>query len=188
MSIIGQYNARAVTHPQPGQPVTVVVPVTVYLGNSPQPEPIPGVIAKSPPQPLIPPLTSSAHGQLSDSDALLQQLFAATGHDQWLTCPPVVNQPSQRPQVMSPCPQDRRLAAHAVPQQLIVVVPRTFPSVATPLGWVLSGPSRTTLSSGVAAEAGGTCPHPARNQTYCPAGVGRLGDLLRLIDGGTGTG
>jgi len=88
MSIIGQYNAHAVTHPQPGQPVTLVVPVTLYLGNSPQPEPIPGVIAASPPQPLIPPLTSSAHGQLSSSDALLQQLFAATTHGQWLTCPP----------------------------------------------------------------------------------------------------
>jgi hypothetical protein len=42
------------------------------------------------------------------------------------------------------------------------------------------------LSSGVAVEAGHTCPHPGRNQTYCPAGVGRPGDLLRLIDGGTG--
>ena len=59
--------------------------------------------------------------------------------------------------------------------------------MAAPLGWVLSPASRATLSSGVAVEADSTCPHPARNQTYCPAGVGRLGDLLRLIDGGTGT-
>jgi hypothetical protein len=81
---------------------------------------------------------------------------------------------------------DLAAAARAVPQRLILVVPREFPSVAAPLGWVLSPASRATLSSGVAVEAGSTCPHPARNQTYCPAGVGRLGDLLRLIDG-TGT-
>ena len=192
-SVIGQYNARTVARPQPGQPVTLVVPVTVYLGNSPQPEPITGVIAASPPQPLIPPLTSSAHGQLSSSDALLQQLYAATAHGQWLACPPAVNGAGPRPSVMNPrppvvnsCPQDEKLAAGAVPQQLIVVVPRTFPSVATPLGWVLSGPSRTTLSSGATKEASSVCPDPRSSTMYCPAGVGRLGDLLRLIDHGPG--
>ena len=66
-------------------------------------------------------------------------------------------------------------------------MPRTFPSVATPLGWVLSGPSQTTLSSGVAKESTAICPSPGTNEMFCPAGVGRLGDLLRLIDGGTGT-
>jgi hypothetical protein len=70
-----------------------------------------------------------------------------------------------------------------MPQRLILVVPREFPSVAPPLGWILSQASRFTLSSGVTVEASSTCPDPARNQTYCPAGVGRLGDLLRLIDG-----
>jgi len=70
-----------------------------------------------------------------------------------------------------------------VPQQLILVVPREFPSVAAPLGWVLSPASRSALSSGVAVEARSTCPDPAQNRPYCPAGVGRLGDLLRLLDG-----
>ena len=77
--------------------------------------------------------------------------------------------------------------ASAVPQQLILVVPREFPSVAAPLGWVLSRASRSTLSSGVTVEAGSTCADPAQNQTYCPAGVGRLGDLLRLVDDRGGT-
>ena len=191
MSAIRQHNGYALANARPGQPVTLVVPVTVYLGNSPQPEPVTGAIAASPPQPLIPLQSgaASAQSQLTGSTALLQQLSAATSRSQWLSCPP---RPATAPGLgtapsIGTCAQDLAAAARAVPQRLILVVPREFPSVAAPLGWVLSPASRATLSSGVAVEADSTCPHPARNQTYCPAGVGRLGDLLRLIDGGTGT-
>jgi hypothetical protein len=175
MSAIRQHNARAVASTPAGQPVTLVVPVTVYLGNSPQPEPIAGTVAASPPQPLIPLLSgaASARSQLTGSTALLQQLSAATSRSQWLACAPGG----------TTCAQDQAAAASAMPQRLILVVPREFPSVAPPLGWILSQASRFTLSSGVTVEASSTCPDPARNQTYCPAGVGRLGDLLRLIDG-----
>jgi hypothetical protein len=175
MSAIRQHNESALTGTPPGQPVTLVVPVTVYLGNSPQPEPIAGATAASPPQPLIPLQSgaASAQSQLSGSTALLQQLSAATSRSQWLSCAPG----------QSTCAQDQAAAAAAVPQQLILVVPREFPSVAAPLGWVLSPASRSALSSSVAVEARGACPHPAQNRPYCPAGVGRLGDLLRLLDG-----
>ena len=191
MSGIRQHNEYALANARPGQPVTLVVPVTVYLGNSPQPEPVTGAIAASPPQPLIPLQSgaASAQSQLTGSTALLQQLSAATSRGQWLSCAPGPRPaPSPRPAPgLGTCTRDLAAAARAVPQRLILVVPREFPSVAAPLGWVLSPASRATLSSGVAVEAEHTCPHPARNQTYCPAGVGRLGDLLRLIDGGTGT-
>jgi len=184
MTAIRQHNEYALASARPGRPVTLVVPVTVYLGNSPQPEPITGAIAASPPQPLIPLQSgaASAQSQLTGSTALLQQLSAATSRGQWLSCAPSPS-PASGP---GACARDLAAAARTVPQRLILVVPREFPSVAAPLGWVLSPASRAALSSGVAVEAGGTCPHPARNQTYCPAGVGRLGDLLRLIDGGTG--
>jgi hypothetical protein len=174
-SAIRQHNARAVASTPAGRPVTLVVPVTVYLGNSPQPEPIAGTLATSPPQPLVPLLSAaaSARSQLTGSTALLQELSAATSRSQWLSCAPGQNT----------CAQDQAAAASAVPQRLILVVPREFPSVAPPLGWILSQASRFTLSRGVTVEAGSTCPDPTRNQTYCPAGVGRLGDLLRLIDG-----
>jgi hypothetical protein len=174
-SAIRQHNARAVASTPAGQPVTLVIPVTVYLGNSPQPEPIAGTLATGTPQPLIPLLSgaASAHSQLTGSTALLQQLSAATSRGQWLSCAPG----------QITCAQDQAAAASAVPQRLILVVPREFPSVAPPLGWILSQASQFTLSRGVTMEAGSICPDPARSQTYCPAGVGRLGNLLRLIDG-----
>jgi hypothetical protein len=174
-SAIRQHNARAVASTPAGRPVTLVIPVTVYLGNSPQPEPIAGTLATGTPQPLIPLLSgaASAHSQLTGSTALLQQLSAATSRGQWLSCAPG----------QITCAQDQAAAASAVPQRLILVVPREFPSVAPPLGWILSQASRFTLSRGVTMEAGSICPDPARSQTYCPAGVGRLGNLLRLIDG-----
>ena len=176
---VRQHNEAAVASTPAGQPVTLVVPVTVYLGNSPQPEPVAGLASTSPPQPLVPVLSgaSGAHGQLSNSTALLQQLSVATSRSQWLACPPG----------QATCLADQAAVAAAVPQQLILVVPREYPSVAPPLGWVLSPASRSTLSSGVAVEAGSTCPDPTRNHTYCPAGIGRLGDLLQLVDGRSGT-
>jgi hypothetical protein len=175
MSAVRQYNANALATAAAGQPVTLVVPVTVYLGNSPQPEPVIGVTASSPPQPLVPVSSgaAAAQGQLSGSTSLLQQVSEATSASQWLACPATDQT----------CAQGRAAAAATVRQQLILVVPREFPTVTTPLGWVLSAASRSALSSGVATEAAGTCPDPARNEPDCPAGVGRLGDLLKLIGG-----
>jgi hypothetical protein len=180
MSAVRQYNENALAGTAAGQPITLVVPVTVYLGNSPQPEPVMGVTASSPPQPLVPVSSgaASAQGQLSGSTSLLQQVSEATSASQWLACPATDQM----------CAQGRAAAAATVRQQLILVVPREFPTVTTPLGWVLSAASRSALSSGVATEAAGTCPDPARNQPYCPAGVGRLGDLLKLIGGRAGPG
>jgi hypothetical protein len=173
MTAVRQFNAGAIASAGPGQPVTLVVPVTVYLGNSPQPEPVIGTPPGSPPQPLIP-LSSgaaSAQAQLGGSTALLEQISAATSASQWLACVPSD----------AACAADQAAATAVVRQQLILVVPREFPTVTTPLGWVLSPASRSVLTSGVATEAVGICPNPGQNQPYCPARVGRLGDLMKLI-------
>jgi hypothetical protein len=173
MTAVRQYNAKALASAASGQPVTLVAPVAVYLGNSPQLEPAIGAPAGSPPQPLIPVQSgaASAHGQLSASTALLQQLATAMSTGQWLL-PCAANDPQ--------CPAEQNAAASAV-QRLIVVVPREFPAVSTPLGWVLSAASRSTLTSGVTTEADASCPEPAQNVPFCPPGVGRLGNLLQLI-------
>jgi hypothetical protein len=173
MSAVRQYNANALATHASGHPVTLVVPVTAYLGNSPQAEPVTGAAPGSPPQFLIP-VSSGASGaqtQLSGSTALLQWIFAETSATEWLACP--AND--------KVCAQEQAAAAATVPQQLILVVPREYPAVATPLGWILSAATRTVLTNGLAIEAASTCPDPAQNEPYCPAHVGRLGDLLRLI-------
>jgi hypothetical protein len=183
MTAIRQYNATAVAGTGP---VTLVVPVTVYLGNSPQPEPFVGTPAGSPPQPLIPLQSgaASAKDQLTGVTALMQQLAATTGNHQWLPCtsPSPAAGAGQAPGTGQACASDQQAASQAVPQQLILVVPREYPSVATPLGWVLSAASRSTLNSGLATEAASTCPAPQQNIPYCPAGVGRLGDLMKLLN------
>lgn len=170
MSAVRQLNASAIA--RPGS-VTLIVPVTAYLGNSPQSEPVSGAPPGSPPQPLVP-VSSGASGaqtQLSGSASLLQQISGETSAEQWLTCPADDQT----------CGQVQAAAASAVPQQLILVVPRKYPAVATPLGWVLSSATRAELTQGVATEAASRCLDPAENEPYCPAHIGRLGDLLHLL-------
>ncbi|MBO0808663.1 MAG: hypothetical protein J2P32_10230, partial [Actinobacteria bacterium] len=192
MPAIRQYNADSVASARPGRPVTLVLPVAVYLGNSPQPEPATGTAARSPSQPLIPLASgaASAQGQLTSSATLLQQLSgdisaarspscgqggaACPRREQWLACATADSR----------CAADQAAAASAVRQQVIVVTPREFPAVTAPLGWVLSPASRLALDRALTTEAAGRCLHPAQNQEFCPAGTGRLGDLLRMINGG----
>jgi hypothetical protein len=173
MTAVRQYNTRAVTSTPAGQPVTLVVPVTAYLGNSPQPEPIPGAVPASPPEPLIP-LTStaaSAQSQLISSTANMQRLAAETSAGQLFSCAPGDSR----------CAQAAAAAAATVPNQLILVVPRTAPRVAAPLGWVLSQASRNALDAALQQEAINACGPHTNNMQYCPVGIGRLGDLLRLV-------
>ncbi|MBO0786067.1 MAG: hypothetical protein J2P33_08330, partial [Actinobacteria bacterium] len=192
MPVIRQYNTDAVASARPGRPVTLVLPVVVYLGNSPQPEPVTGTAARSPSQPLIPLASgaASAQGQLTSSATLLQQLsgdISAAGsptcgqasaacqpREQWLACATADSR----------CAADQAAAGGALRQQVIVVTPREFPAVTAPLGWVLSPASRLALNRALATETAGRCPRPAQNQEFCPAGIGRLGDLLRMINGG----
>ena len=173
MTAVRQYDTRAATSTPAGQPVTVVVPVTAYLGNSPQPEPVAGAVPASPPEPLIPlaSTASSAQSQLIGSTANLQRLAAETSASQLFSCAPGD----------SLCAQAEAAAAAAVPNQLILVVPRTEPRVAAPLGWVLSPASRNALDAALRNEKADACGPHTRNQPYCPVGVGRLADLLRLV-------
>src|SRR4029077_17427461 len=156
-------------------PVTIVVPVTVYIGNSAQPEPIPGAVPASPPEPLIPlaSTASSANSQLIGSTPILQRLAAETAPSQLFSCT------TASPQ----CALAQAAAAASVPRQLILIVPRTYPRVAAPLGWVLSTASRDALTTALVEESRGVCgPRPGSRQ-YCPAGIGRFGDLIQLISG-----
>jgi hypothetical protein len=174
MPAVRQYNSSALARPASDSPVTLIVPVTVYLGNSPQAEPVADATPGSPPQPLVP-ISSGASGartQLSGSTALLQQISAETLAAQWLACTPDDNK----------CAQEQAAADAAIPQQLILVVPRKVPAVATPLGWVLSAATRAVLTTGIATEATSRCPDPAHTEPDCPVHVGRLGDLLYWIN------
>lgn len=175
MTAVRQYNTRAVTSTPASHPVTLVVPVTAYLGNSPQPEPMVGAAPASTPQPLIPldSAAASAQSQLIGSTAILQRLAAESSVGQWLSWASGDSQ----------CTLAEAAAAAAVPNQLILVVPRTQPQVAAPLGWVLSPATRNALNAGVQQEAVHACGPHTRTLQYCPVSVGRLGDLLRLIRG-----
>jgi hypothetical protein len=174
--VIRAYNTAAVTNAAPGRPVTVVVPVTVYMGNSAVPEPVPGAVSGSPPEPLIP-LTSAAKSsakiQLVGSTASMERLAAETAPSQLFSCTPA----SLR------CTLVQKTVARRVPRQLILVAPRTYPRVAAPLGWVLSQASRDALTTALGTEAGSECGPQPGSRPYCPAGIARLGDLIDLITG-----
>jgi hypothetical protein len=171
------HNADALAHGGPGRTVTLVVPIVMYLGNSPRPipaEPAASLIQ----EPSVPLDAKSAAGaQLSVSDTLLQRIQDMLGTDQWLPCAPG----------QDACDAARSAVGRAVHYQLIFVSPRTEPRISAPLGWVLSTASRTFLTSELANEAkeSSQCwQHP--EQIFCQPGVGRMADLLQLIRGGTG--
>ena len=77
---LGVHNAAAVAQARPGQPVTLVVPVVVYLGNSPRPVPVDSPTASLIQEPFVPLDAKSAAGnQLSVSDTLLQRILGMLG-------------------------------------------------------------------------------------------------------------
>lgn len=178
VTAIRAYNTANVTSTPPGRPVTIVVPVTVYMGNSAVPEPIPGAAPGSPPEPLIP-LTSaaksSAKTQLIGSTASMERLAGETAPSQLFSCTPATLR----------CTLAQKAAAARVPRHLILIAPRTYPRVAAPLGWVLSQASRNALTRALQMEAAprGRCGPRSASRLYCPAGIGRLSDLIYLITG-----
>jgi hypothetical protein len=169
-------NASAVAQAQSGQAVTIVVPIVMYLGNSPRPDPVdaPAVRIQESTVPLD--AESAAGAQLSTSDTLLQRLQGMLGASQWLQCASA--QPG--------CAAVEAAAGKAVPYQVIFVSPRTEPRISAPLGWVLSPASRETLTTELTREEdrrGDPCLHAARPHV-CQSGVGGMGDLVNLIQGG----
>jgi hypothetical protein len=181
---VRQYNTTAVARAQPSQPVTLVVPVTVYLGNSPQVVPSP-TAPGSDPELLVPVDASAASGNLTTPNAFLQQLGQETAADAWLPCPPpagppVAGSPVAGSPVAPDCGSIQDAAAQVIPRQLVLVAPQTVPRVAAPLGWVLSPASRMALDAALQQDATRSC-EPQGTTVYCPAGTGGLRYLLRLM-------
>jgi hypothetical protein len=171
---VRQYNTSAVAAARAGQPVTLVVPVTVYLGNSPQVVPSP-TAPGSEPELLVPTDASSASGDLGTANAFLQEIAQETAAGDWLPCSPAG---TAAPALG--CDRIRDAAGAIVPAQEVLVTPQTAPRVAAPLGWVLSPASRSALDAALAQDATGTCA-PRDSAVYCPAGIGGLRYLLRLV-------
>ena len=169
-------NASAVAQAQPGRPVTLVVPIVMYLGNSPRPDLVDSPVTPIQESVLPVDAQSAASAQRSASDTMLQRIQGMLGVDQWLQCDPA--QPE--------CGPVESVAGQAVPYQVIFVSPRTEPRISAPLGWVLSAASRDTLASELAEEEvrhGDPCmnrPHPH----VCLSGVGAMGDLVQFIGSG----
>jgi hypothetical protein len=169
---VRQYNTAAVAAARPGQPVTLVVPVTAYLGNSPQVVPAP-TAPGSVPELIVPLHASSASGALTTPNAFLQQIAEQTAAAAWLPC-------AAPAAAAGTCGTIRGAAALAIPRQLVLITPQTRPRVAAPLGWVLSLASRMALAVALQQDADGAC-RPAGAPVYCPAGTGGFRYLLRLL-------
>jgi hypothetical protein len=170
------HNAAALAQARPGQPVTLVVPVVVYLGNSPRPVPVDSPTASLVQEPFVPLDAKSAAGnQLSVSDTLLQRIQGMLGDSQWLPCVPG----------LTGCAAATSAAEQAIPDQAIFVSPRTEPQIPAPLGWVLSAASRNSLDKALHEEEDprNRCLQPVQ-PTVCQPGVGRMADLLLLIKSG----
>jgi hypothetical protein len=166
------HNATAMTDTRPGQPVTLIVPVVVYLGNSPRPTPVTSV----PPliqEPFVPlDARSAAASELLVSDTLLQRLMGMIGNGQWLQCPSAT----------SGCAAAETAAEKTIPDQIIFVSPHTQPRISAPLGWVLSEASRQSLDTALKNEESHGCLQ-ASPPALCKSqpGVGLMADLLQLI-------
>lgn len=180
MSRVRQYNDQAITSARPGQPITLVVPVTVYLGNSIQPA-LSAVQASRTPelQAVSTALSIGPLTELTSADALLQNMLAVTGPSQWVTCG----------SADALCLGAVTAAQRAVPNQLIMVAPREFPGVAAPLGWLLSQASQRALDQALRRDihsrrCGQYAKWYAEQRPYCLPGVGGMADLLALTSSG----
>ena len=176
---VREFNSRSIASAGPGQPVTLVVPVTVYLGNSVQPARAIVVPARTP-EIRVPTsaLSIGAATELTGTEALLQEAGAATAASAWLTCG----------SADAVCADARAIASTAVPDPLIMVVPTEFPGVAAPLGWLLSKDSQTALDEALGRDiakvpaCGVYQPDYLTQRPYCLPGMGDLADL-RLLTG-----
>lgn len=176
MARVREFNSSAIASAVPGQPVTLVVPVTVYLGNSVQPARQMVIPARTP-EVTVPTSAQSkgAATELTGTDALLQNAGAATSASAWLTCgsADVV------------CSTAQAIARAAVPNPLIMVTPKEFPGVAAPLGWLLSHSSQQALEAALQRDLSDNPCGPYQRsyltqRSYCLPGVGGLADLLAL--------
>jgi hypothetical protein len=173
-----RYNARAVATAGPGQPVTLVVPVTAYLGNSVQPAR--RLTAPTRVPEIEAPKSAQSAGpavELTGTAALLQGISNQTGPAGWLSCA----------QVDPLCAGLRNVAPGLIPDPVVMITPTEHPGVAAPLGWLLSQASQDALDQALARDAlpSNVCGPYQRSylvgRPYCLPGVGGLADLLALI-------
>jgi hypothetical protein len=169
------FNAGALARSrQSGQPATVVVPLVMYLGNSPRAVAVPEPVPPLDQEPTIPLTTkSAATGNLLVSDTLLQRIGGVIGNGQWMGCA----------QADAACGATVTQAQRVVGDQLYLVAPGVAPQISAPLGWVLSPASQASLQGALNREAGYRCV-PGQNVAagLCEPGVGHLGDLLALTN------
>ena len=166
-------NAQALARArQSGQPATIVVPLVMYLGNSPRaaavPAPVPPLAAEPS---LVLNTQSAAAANLQVSDTLLQRIGGMIGAGQWLACP----------QGDAACGAAVSQASQVVGDQLFLVAPGVVPQISAPLGWVLSPASQDALDKALGRETGYRCTLDKNAPAgLCEPGVGHLGDLLAL--------
>ena len=126
------HNAAALAQARPGQPVTLVVPVVVYLGNSPRPVPVASAVSLVQ-EPFVPTDAQSAAGaELQVSDTLLQRLMGLTGDGQWLQCVAA----------LAGCAAAESAAQKTVPDQIFFVLPHA--SRRSPRRWAGCSPPAGT--------------------------------------------
>ena len=176
MARVRQYNDGAIASAPRGRPITLVVPVTAYLGNSVQPAETTAVPARTPEFDV--PASALSVGpatELTRTDVLLQDIAATTGPSQWVTCG----------SADAMCADAQAIAQRVVPDQLVMVTPTEYPGVAAPLGWLLSQASQKALDRALRRDVrirpcGAYRSGYAARDPYCLPGVGGLADLLAL--------
>ena len=141
-------------------PGRVIVPIVVFLEEEPRidlaPQP-PGLA----PEALVPLAGRRAAAAQTTSGTWLQRASAALEH----VCPSGT--------AGAPCRAAVKDVRDQLPAGAVIVAPRTQPDVDAPLGWTLSGASRTRLRTAMAEQALPGC-EPVR-------GYGCLGKLLPLL-------
>lgn len=71
------------------------------------------------------------------------------------------------------------LLAQELPRRVIVVYQSSRPSIAAPLGWVLSRASMESMDRAIEEQAASSCVD--KNDAVCSRGYGSLGDLLQAL-------
>lgn len=154
-----------------GRPPTVVVPMVVYLENDVRADSGLRAVTHTS-EGLVPTHAGSTATAQNDADALLERAQGQLAP--WLAC--AATDPG--------CALLRSAVGRLIPDQVILVAPRTAPRLSAPLGWVLSGGTRSALDDALAEEQASTCWHRSSPAPHCIAGVGRLGDLLGVLPTG----
>jgi hypothetical protein len=173
MSDIRSQNSRVIGTAKRSKPITLVVPVTVYLQNSLQRAPV--VVPPSrTPEFYAPKVALSAGPQTEfrSTDSLLANMLAATSPNQWINCT----------HKHATCASVISSSELQVPDQLMTVAPREYPGVSVPLGWLLSRVSQEALDVALVRDIeSDLCAPGAADDPYCLPGLGGMADLLKLI-------